>query len=117
MRALARLPDGIVLAQWLLMKKRMSISDMRFSNGTGVLLAFGVRSFAISASSSDEKHRHDKCEGRTDHQDVNGSCQFHVFLLSQPVSFMSKMCLLESKFDAAMRRRIGTLIHEAAVWH
>jgi len=87
---------------------------MRFSNGTVVLLAFGVRSFANFASSLDEKHRYDKYEGRTDHQDVNGSCQSHVFLLSQPVSFMSKMCRLESEFDAAMRRRVGILIHYSA---
>jgi len=45
----------------------MSIADMRFSNGIGVLLAFGVRSFAGFAKSLDEEHRHDKGKGRTDH--------------------------------------------------
>ena len=63
----------------------------------------------------DEKHRYDENEGRTDHQDVDGSCQSHVFLLSQPLNFMSKMCRLESKFDAAARYTVGDLIHGFAV--
>lgn len=85
------------------MKKRMSFKAMRFSNGTDVLLAFGVRSFADFVRSSDEEHRYDENEGRTDHQDVDGSRQSHVFLLSQRSNFMSKMCRLKRKFDAAMR--------------
>jgi hypothetical protein len=49
------------------MKKRMSVSGMRFSNGTDILLAFGVRSIADFAKPSNEEHRDDENEGRTDH--------------------------------------------------
>ncbi|NTF42487.1 hypothetical protein [Rhizobium rhizogenes] len=95
------------------MKKRMSVSGMRFSNGIGVLLAFGVGSSVGFAPSSDEEHRYDENEGRTDYQDVDGSRQSHVFLLSQPVNFMSKMCRLKSKFDAAARYAVCILNHHA----
>lgn len=69
----------------------------------------------FSPGPSDEKHRHDENEGRTDHKDVDGSRQSHVFLLSQPLNFMSKMCRLERTFDAAMRQPLAVLIHDSAI--